>query len=280
MTEALPRLQTLVDSVAGHALPLPEALREAYGGDLAFAFPPGASRRVYANFVTTLDGLVSFGIPGAASARHISRGHPGDRLVMGILRAVADLVVSGAGTLRAEGKVTWTPQQIFPAGAAHFRELRRALSLPERVRVAILTESGDVDLSAAVFRSPDVEPFILTSVAGAQRLAAARTRDVHVVSVGEHPTAAAAIDRIAELLGSRLILSEAGPSLFGRMLEQRVVDELFLTVAPQLAGRSKERPGVGLVDPVAFAPEAAPWAHLISAKRSEDFLLLRYAFRR
>jgi len=276
----LPQLQTLVDSVAGRALPLPAALRDAYGGDLAFSFRPGQQARVFANFVTTLDGLVSFGIPSAASARHISRGHPGDRMVMGILRAVSDLVVSGAGTLRAEGKVTWAPQQIFPDGAELFRELRRGMSLPERVRVAILTASGEVDLSAAVFRTPDVEPFILTSIAGAQRLAARRTGDVDVIAVGERPTVRDSIDRIADAIGARLILSEAGPGLFGRMLEERVVDELFLTVAPQLAGRSSERPGIGLVDPVAFAPDSAPWAHLVSAKRSEDFLLLRYAFQR
>lgn len=280
MAASLPRLQTLVDSVAGRPLPLPAGLRDAYGGDLAFSFRPGAKAHVFANFVTTLDGLVSFGIPGATSARHISRGHPGDRMVMGILRAAADLVVSGAGTLRTEGKVTWAPQQICPAGAELFRELRRELSLPERTRVAILTASGDVDLSAAVFRSADVEPFILTSIAGAERLTAHGTSDVRVIAVGERPTVRDAVDRIVETLGARRILSEAGPGLFGRMLEERVVDELFLTVAPQLAGRSTERPGIGLVDPVAFAPDSAPWAQLISAKRSGDFLLLRYAFRR
>ena len=231
--------------------------------------------------MTTLDGLVSYGIAGAESARVISRGHPADRLVMGILRAAADLVVSGSGTLRAEGNVTWTPQQIFPAAAELYRELRRARSLPEQTRVAILTASGDVDLTAAVFRSPDVEAFIVTSVAGAERLAAAGTGGTRVIAVGERaPSMREAIDRIAAVTGARLILSEAGPSLFGKMLAEGVVDELFLTVAPQLAGRSTERTGVALVDGTAFAPDRAPWGALVSAKRSEDFLLLRYAIRR
>ena len=48
---------------------MPPALREAYGGDLAF--PAGERPHVYANFVSTLDGLVSYGIPGLASARSI-----------------------------------------------------------------------------------------------------------------------------------------------------------------------------------------------------------------
>ncbi|TAK35271.1 MAG: hypothetical protein EPO30_11935, partial [Lysobacteraceae bacterium] len=145
----LPRLETLFDHARGEAVPLPAALRDAYGGDLRM--PAGPGPHVCANFVSTIDGIVSYGVPGSASARFISRGHAGDRVVMGILRAAADVVLSGAGTLRAEGKVTWTPQQIFPAGADLFREIRRARGLPERTRVAILTASGDIDPAAAVF---------------------------------------------------------------------------------------------------------------------------------
>ena len=278
MAAALPRLETLFERPSGAPLPLPAALREAYGGDLSFA--PGGRPHVVANFVTTLDGLVSYGVPGLASARHISRGHAGDRFVMGLLRAGADAVVSGAGTLRVETKVTWTPQQIFPAGADLYRELRRARGLPERVRVAILSASGEIDLSLPVFRSPDVEAMVVTSAAGAERLAAKAT-GVRIHAVGERaPTMREAIDAVAAATGARLILSEAGPQLFGRMLEEKVVDELFLTLAPQLGGRSKERPGIGLVDPVTFHPDSAPWADLVSAKRSADYLLLRYAFRR
>lgn len=279
MAASLPRLETLFDRSAGTTMPLPPALRDAYGGELRF--PAGERPHVYANFVSTLDGLVSYGIPGVASARFISRGHGGDRIVMGLLRAVADVVVSGSGTLRAEGKVTWTPQQIFPAAADLYREVRRARGLPERTRVAILTASGDVDLSAAVFHSPEVEPFIVTSVAGAERLGASGSRGVRVRAVGElAPTMRDAIDAIVAETGARLILSEAGPGLFGRMLEEGAVDELFLTLAPHLAGRSPGRPGIGLVDPEAFEPDRAPWADLIAAKRSEDFLLLRYSLRR
>jgi riboflavin biosynthesis pyrimidine reductase len=278
LTAALPRLETLFDRAEGEAIPLPPALREAYGGDLRF--PAGHQPHVFANFVTTLDGLVSFGIAGAESARFISRGHPGDRLVMGILRASADTVVSGSGTLRAEGRVTWTPQQIFPAAADLYGEIRRARGAPERTRVAILTASGEIDLEAAVFRSADAEPIVVTSAAGAERLAARGTGTVRVRAVGERaPTMREAIDAVAAETGARLILSEAGPSLFGKMLAEGVVDELFLTVAPHLAGRSKERPGIPLVDETAFAPDRSPWGELVSAKRSNGFLLLRYTLR-
>lgn len=276
---ALPRLEALYDAGHGTALPLPPALREAYGGDLRFE--TGDRPHVFANFVSTIDGLVSFDLPGFASARFISKGHAGDRLVMGMLRAAADVVVSGAGTLRAEGKVTWTPQQIFPAGADLFRELRRSRRLPERTRVAVITSRGDLDLSAAVFHSPDVEPMIVTSVAGAERLASVDTGAIQVIAVGEQvPPMREAIDAIARETDARLILSEAGPTLFGRMLQEHAVDELFLTIAPQLAGRAPDRRGISLVEPSAFPPDRAPWGELLSVKRSDDYLLLRYEFRR
>jgi riboflavin biosynthesis pyrimidine reductase len=279
MGSALPSLEDLFDRSRGDPVPLPGALRDAYGGDLRF--PAGPTPHVFANFVTTLDGLVSYGTPGAESARFISRGHPGDRLVMGILRAVADAVISGSGTLGAEGRVTWTPQQIFPAAADLYGEVRRARGLPERTRVAILTASGEIDLGASVFRSADAEPIVVTSVAGAERLAAKGTGNVRVRAVGERaPTMREAVDAVVAATGARLILSEAGPTLFGKMLAEGVVDELFLTVAPHLAGRSRERPGISLVDATAFAPDQAPWGDLVSAKRSDDFLLLRYAIRR
>ena len=275
----LPQLETLFDRSVGEALQLPDALRKAYGGDLRF--PAGRTPHVFANFVTTLDGLVSYGIAGAESARFISRGHAGDRLVMGILRAAADAVVSGSGTRRAEGRVTWTPQQIFPAAADLYRELRRARGLPERTRVAILTASGEIDLGASVFSSPDTDPIVVTSVAGAERLAAKGPGSVRVHAVGERePTMREAIDAVAAETGAQLILSEAGPSLFGKMLAEGAVDELFLTVAPHLAGRHADRPGIALVEGTAFAPDRALWGDLVSAKRSEDFLLLRYAIRR
>jgi riboflavin biosynthesis pyrimidine reductase len=55
------------------------------------------------------------------------------------------------------------------------------------------------------------------------------------------------------------------------------VDELFLTVAPQFAGRDikQERPGV--ISGTKFAPETAPWLKMVSVKQSGDHLYLRYA---
>src|SRR5437879_6033354 len=84
----------------GAVLPLPPSLPRRYGGELRF---PSADRPwVFANFVTTIDGLVSFALPGRSQASLVSLGHPADRFVLALLRACADAVLARAGPLRAD----------------------------------------------------------------------------------------------------------------------------------------------------------------------------------
>ena len=76
------------------------------------------------------------------------------------------------------------------------------------------------------------------------------------------------------------MLVEAGPRLMGDFFAERLLDELFLTLAPQVAGRDAtiERPG--LVSGKRFAPEHPVWGTLVGLKRGGDHLFLRYAFAR
>ena len=77
-----------------------------------------------------------------------------------------------------------------------------------------------------------------------------------------------------------LILSEAGPHVFGSLLRAGLVDELFLTVSPLLAGRSGVSVRLGLVEGVDLLPTATVDARLLSARRSDSHLFLRYELRR
>ena len=76
------------------------------------------------------------------------------------------------------------------------------------------------------------------------------------------------------------MLIEAGPRLMSDFFAERLLDELFLTLAPQVAGRDGgvERPG--LVSGKLFAPDHPVWGTLVGLKRGGDHLLLRYAFAR
>ena len=76
-----------------------------------------------------------------------------------------------------------------------------------------------------------------------------------------------------------LLLHEAGPTLFGEFLASGFMDELFLTLAPQIAGRVAAPPRPGLVANIQFSPATAPWWKLLSIKRAADYLFLGYQVR-
>src|SRR5580700_270939 len=104
---------------------LPEGLSGRYDGDLSF--PPAPQERPYcvANFVSTLDGVVSFNIPGQSEGADISKSNSEDRFVMGLLRASADAVLVGSGTLQAAGpQGTWLPESVYQPAKDLYRKYR------------------------------------------------------------------------------------------------------------------------------------------------------------
>jgi len=259
---------------------LPDALRARFAGRLEIPLRPDRPT-VVANFVSTLDGVVALDRVGATGGREISGGFEPDRFLMGLLRATADAVLVGAGTARASSSKIWTPGGVHPGSAAAFAEWRRLLGLPTAgPTTVIVTGSGSLDL-ARLGGDDCVGVLIVTTTNGSRRLGRAERPDhVEIVSVagGERIP----IETVLAILrdrGYRLVVSEAGPTLFGELLGARAVDELFLTVAPQVAGRSDEVERLALVEGAAFGPSAAPWARLRSVMRSADHLLLRYDLR-
>jgi riboflavin biosynthesis pyrimidine reductase len=270
-------LTTLLERESGAALPLPQALADRYGGPLRF---PERGTHVFANFVSTIDGVASFAIPGHDRARDVSGGYAGDRFVLGLLRAAADAVIVGAGTLRKEPDTIWTAEAAFPDARADFAAFRAALRVATRPLTIIVTASGEIDLRLPAFG--DGGPVLIaTTAAGVKRLASV-PRHVTVRAVAERePLRATALVRVAtEATGGRRILTEGGPTLFGRFLEERAVDELFLTVAPRLAGRTADAQRTSLVDGVMFLPADAPRTRLVSLKTGDDYLFSRLAFAR
>lgn len=249
---------------------LPPALRRLYGGDLALR-----EQCLYANFVQTIDGVVA--IPSVPdSNRLVSGGSDADRFVMGLLRAAADVVVIGSGTLRASARGRWRPETVFPAAAEAYAEIRRELGLGTAPRVAILTASGSIPPDRAVLEDG---PMILTTAPGAERLVGTFPADVEIVSLpGKAEVDVTAAVELLRERGHRRILSEAGPHVFGSLVEAGLVDELFLTVSPQLAG-SPSSGSLALVEGVALLPDHARPARLRSARAHGSHLFLQYALR-
>ncbi|RDI76232.1 Pyrimidine reductase riboflavin biosynthesis [Gaiella occulta] len=254
------------------AFELPDELRERYGGSLGFDEP-----RLVANFVGSLDGVVA-APPLVQSARLISADNDSDRFVMSLLRACADAIVIGSGTLRASPRSLWTADGPYPAAAGAFAELRRRRRRPENPALVVLTGSGLVDPAHPAFARGAL---VLTTDGGAVRLEGRLPGRSEIVSLGAAPAVdLGAALRLLRARGHRLILSEAGPHVFGGLLAAGLVDELFLTVSPVVAGRAEDAARLGLVEAHDLLAGGGAAARLLSVRRDGGHLFLRYGLSR
>jgi riboflavin biosynthesis pyrimidine reductase len=221
-----------------------------------YAHPEGVLR---VNFVASADGAVA--VDGVSSGLEA----PGDRTVFGLLRELADVVLVGAGSVRAEG--------YRGARTSPEREARRRARGQEPVPpIAVVSTCGDLDPASPLFTDTAVAPLVLLTgpVPDSTRSPLAGA-GAEVVDVGGGPgsTPAAVVAALADRGLSR-VLCEGGPALFGALLDAGCVDELCLSLAPQLEGGAAGRI-------VAGAGSGGPRPlHLASVVAHDDGLLLRY----
>ena len=278
-------VRTLIDCDMGYGeSSLPQGLRELYDGDLHL-HAPGATRPfVLANFVSTLDGVVSYEVKGKSGGSTISGSAPADRFIMGLLRASADAVMVGAGTLHdVSAKSLWTPEYTYPDAKRLYEEYRvNALHKPEYPLLAIVSGSGQLELERAIFRMPAMRTVVITTSAGRDELTrrGAATLDsveVHALdSSGGTIAPRAILELLQSQFGVKTLLHEGGPTLFGQFLAADVVDELFLTLSPQIAGRERDVTRPAVVQGVQFVPDSAPRFQVVSVKERVAYLYLRY----
>ncbi len=272
-------LEVLYESGQGEVVPLPAELEELYG---QLRLPAYRGRpHVVGNFVTTLDGVASLNVLGMAGGGEISGHNAHDRMAMGILRSAADAIVVGAGTLRSVPQHLWTAEYVFPGLASAYGRLRVALGKTQLPLNVIVTSSGDVDLGLPVFRSGKVSVLLVTTDAGSGSLGQKDVPPwVQVKSVRSrgHIAATEVLRAIHDARQPDLVLVEGGPHLMGDFLAEKLLDELFLTFSPQIAGRVPDAGRPGLVEGVVFAPENPLWGTLTGVRRGGSHLFLRYSF--
>jgi riboflavin biosynthesis pyrimidine reductase len=247
---------------------LPGSLRRLYGGPLGVGVP-----RLFTNFVETLDGVVA--IPELEKSNAlVADDSAADKFLMGLLRALADVVLIGSGTLLASPKGTWRAERVFPPAAAAFAELRSRLGSREQPLVAVVTAGGSLDPAHPVLEQGAL---VLTTEQAAPELRALVPVAAEVVAVGggDWVDARAAVDCLRRR-GHQRILSEGGPTLFASLVAAGAVDELFLTVSPLLAGRAAG-PRLSLVEGAELLPGVEVRGELLSIRRHESHLFLRYA---
>jgi riboflavin biosynthesis pyrimidine reductase len=275
-------IETLYDDGQGSEIPLTRNLARLYG-TLRFPIRPSPPY-VISNFVSTVDGVVTLGTPGNAGGDGISGKNRHDSAVMGILRAASDAIIVGSKNLAASERHIWTAGHVFPELAEDYRQLRHAMGKEEAPLNVIVTARGEVDTTLPIFQSGKVNVLVGTTGAGAQLIRKDILPEwVSVDEAGKGPVLSA--KEILEAVmrarpKSKIILVEGGPHLMGTFLGEKALDELFLTVSPQMAGRDETPERLGLVAGRVFAPDNPIWGRLIGVKRAENHLFLRYEFMR
>lgn len=272
---------TYFDHSKGPMLPLPETLSMLYG---KLRFPSQEDRPfVFCNFVSTLDGVISLNVPGFLGGGYISGFNKHDQMLMGILRACADAVIVGTSQLHGLPGTIWTSEQIFPELESEYAILRSALGKRSQPLQVVVTSKGDIDLSLPIFQSKDAPVLILTNEQTAGLLKA-KNLPSHLQIAGVEKsgrlTAGGIIDATSRAVPGRyrLFLIEGGPHLLRYFLEERCLDELFLTLAPQVAGRDPTVDRPGFIAGKMLAPFNPTWGELISLKQAGNHLFLRYRF--
>ena len=223
-------------------------------------------------------GDLEVALPGQRhSNRMISDYSAADRFVMGLLRASADAVLVGADTMREAPGTLWTADQAHPPASELFDELRRRRERPPRPTVAVLSGHGTVDPGHPAFEEGAL---VLTSEVGAARLRNKLPQASTTVTLGPEPhlDPAAAVAALRSR-GHSLILCEGGPTVFGALLVAGLVDELFLTTSPLLAGRPEGEWRPALVEGVELLPATTVSCDLLTLKHSGSQLLARYRCR-
>ena len=203
------------------------------------------------------------GTPSAGSV--ISGRNPADRFLLALLRACADAVLVGAGTLRATPGHHWTPQHTFPALADEFAALRESLGRKPDPRLVILTRSGDIDPEHPAFADGAT---VVTARQGVLERLPKGTDLIATDDLGE------ALHELRSR-GFEVLLTEGGPQVMGELIAHGLLDEAFLTVSPVIAGRDQEM-RLGMVAGVELLPARGVWTRLLSLRRHGDYLFLRY----
>lgn len=267
---------------------------------------------VMTNFVATIDGVASYGIPDYAGGGTISKS-AADRWMMDVWRTYADVVLLGAETIRdtdAEIKhmirrntlemaidgqrVDGFVDTVEDPDLAAWRTMHKKSRHPV---LAVFSGSGDLPLSLGIFQFKKQPIIVFTTRTGAEKLEAA-SRLPHVTVVpfsgdrGDMPRFA--LDHLRKELDANYVLAEGGPGTIGSFLKAGFLDEIILTTAPRLGygadshGKPRKRifegsmdfyPEEALVDPEIMKPSDAqpsPEFELASLRCYDNHVFSRY----
>jgi len=213
---------------------------------------------VVVNMVASIDGAIE------VDGRSGGLGSPPDKAMFHALRQLPDVILAGAGTVRAEN---YGPVQL-DADAQARRLARGQRALP---RLAVVSGRAHLDPTSRLFSDPMQRPLIITtSSAPADHVDKLRdVADIIVAGSGSVDMHAAFAQLRAQEL--KMLLCEGGPTLNNQLLADDLVDEWCQTIAPVLTGGDATR---GASGPTSGVSRSLQLARIIV---EDDVMLLRYA---
>jgi riboflavin-specific deaminase-like protein len=198
-----------------------EQIEELELGELAHPDRP----YLILNFATTLDGRA------AIEGRSGAIGSDTDTEMLQLLRTRVDAVMIGAGTMRAEryGRIVSDPS---------LRARRERNGLPHDPLAVIVSGRLDLPWDASLFTSGGGRVLIFTT---SEADPPETETPVRVVRHELGVDVVEALRYLRQERGIRALLSEGGPGLHDQLQATGSVDELFLTIAPKIAGGEEPR---------------------------------------
>ena len=181
---------------------------------------------VRANMVTSVDGAITL----EGKSKPISGA--ADWYLYGLQRALADVIVVGAGTARAEG---YGPGR----ARAEFSHLREAAGQPPAPTLALVTRRGDIDPNAD-YLGGSTRAIVITCAAGRRNLDAVDGLADIVIAGEDEVDLSYALAQVARR-GHRRVLTEGGPHLLGSLLDRELLDELVTSLSPVVVGGDSGR---------------------------------------
>lgn len=261
-------------------------------GNLGFPAPHESRPWIYANFVQSIDGIASF------KGKHPTGGDisrsPEDGWLMQVLRAHADAVIMGVGTLLEETRTLPHLNNgrgpTYKVEDASLRSLRLRLGR-SREKIVFVTASAWIDPALfRVFDGDGVDAFILTGAQGAERLSGKRANVLVATDTAGNVDLKKGMSLLHSELAVNYLLCEGGPTLYGNMSRSGLIDEKFLTISPveiglmippeqepaqsEIAHPPGQRPTTFTAP--GFTSENAPWWRWMSCRRVEDHEFNRY----
>lgn len=180
------------------------------------------------NMVSSLDGKVT----SEGTLRPGSLGSVFDRKTMNFIRSHFDAILAGGNTVRQHPYYFGIPEELA------LKRIEKGLD-PQPLTI-ILTKSGKLDPNVPLFSNPPRPPVIFTSQTGKKNLSSEILKQANVEILDGNTGIISICEILKEKYKINKLLVEGGPSVNYQFLQEKLINEAFLTLAPHLIGASND----------------------------------------